>query len=85
MKDARSRAERLAKSQGKKLGEPYSISEFMTRGEERYMLVVSRRIRGQSSAEIAALSASGYGGIREPFEPGIMVANAQVFVVFLLR
>lgn len=83
MKDAHQRAIRLAETQGRKLGEVYSISEFMTRGEERYMLSVSRHVAGRTSSEILTdvmLSAPS-----EPFEPGVMVAKAQVFVVYLLK
>ena len=84
MQDARHRAERLAKSQNKKLGGVHSISEFMTRGEERYMLHVTRRVVGKSSSVIHA-DISMPSKPREPFEPGVMVAKAQVFVVYLLK
>lgn len=84
LKDAKQRATRLAAAQGKKLGDAYSISEFMTRGEERYMLQVTRDVSGKSSnivhADLAMPSSP-----REPFEPGVMVAKAQVFVVYLLK
>ena len=53
--DAKARAERLAKSQSKRLGDPYSISEFMTRGGERYTLFVCRRVDGQSTQAVANL------------------------------
>jgi uncharacterized protein YggE len=82
--DAKARAERLAKSQGKRLGDPYSISEFMTRGEERFTLFVNRRVEGQSTQAVANLALASSGGY-EPFEPGLMVARAQVYVVYLLK
>lgn len=82
MKDARARAERLAQSQGKKLGEPYSISEFNTRLGERYMLHPARGIEGKSSSKVAGMVAEPSP---EPFEPGVMVARAQVYVVYLLK
>lgn len=81
MADARSRAERLAKAEGKALGEPFSISEFNTRENERYTLQVSRAIVGKSATEAFAASAK----VAEPFEPGVMKAKAQVYVVYLLK
>lgn len=83
--DARKRAEILAKSAGRKLGDPHSISEFMTRGEERYMLQVSRAIVGKSS-DVMMQEVAVSGSYRsEPFEPGVMVAKAEVYVVYLLQ
>jgi uncharacterized protein YggE len=79
--DARARAERLAKAEGKELGEPFSISEFNTRENERYTLQVSRAIVGKSASE-ARMSADK---MMEPFEPGVMKAKAQVYVVYLLK
>mgnify|MGYP000046205208 CR=1 FL=1 len=84
MNDAKTRASRLAKTQGKKLGEPYSISEFMTRGEERYMLQISRRVEGQGSANVSALAFDMPSQPSEPFSIGTMVARAEVYVVYLL-
>jgi uncharacterized protein len=83
LEDARSRGERIASALGRELGAAYSVSEFMTRGEERYALHVSRRVEGQLTAEIQAsmVSAPGNG----PFEPGVMAAKAQVYVVYLLK
>jgi len=79
--DARSRAERLAKAEGKELGEPFSISEFNTRENERYTLQVSRAIVGKSAADAFGKTV----GMPEPFEPGVMKAKAQVYVVYLLK
>ena len=79
--DARSRAERLAKAEGKELGEPFSISEFNTRENERYTLQVSRAIVGKSASE----SRMQADKMMEPFEPGVMKAKAQVYVVYLLK
>ncbi|HEY7886380.1 MAG TPA: SIMPL domain-containing protein [Cellvibrionaceae bacterium] len=82
MDDARTRAERLATAQGKRLGEVYSISEFMTRGDERYTLQVSRQLMGDAvdaGVQADSMRAS------EPFEPGVIKATAQIYVVYLLR
>lgn len=79
--DAKSRAERIALAQGMKLGEPFSISEIPTRGEERYTLYPSRRIEGKSGQVRGKLAFSS----GESFEPGKMVARAQVFAVYLLK
>lgn len=84
MNDAKTRASRLAKTQDKKLGEPYSISEFMTRGEERYMLQISRRVEGQSTANVGAASFAVSSPPYESFSIGTMVARAEVYVVYLL-
>ena len=84
MNDAKTRASRLAKTQGKKLGEPYSISEFMTRGEERYMLQISRRVEGQSVANFGGASVDAPSQPSEPFSIGTMVARAEVYVVYFL-
>jgi len=84
MADARARAERLASSQGKTLTGVWSISEFNTRGQERWQLVPSRQLLGQSAAakgDVMAMRA----GVEEPFEPGVMKLSAQVFVVYLLQ
>jgi uncharacterized protein len=83
MKDARERAERLAKSQGKSVGEPWSISEFNIRGEEVWRLVPARNLMGKSSGVLAEVSAREYQG--EPFEAGKMKITAQLYVVYLLK
>jgi len=80
MADAKARAERLAKSQGKALGEPYSISEFNTRGNERWELNANRTLMGS-----AAKSAMLMRDSAEPFELGVMKLTAQVYVVYLLK
>lgn len=85
MADAKVRAERLAKSQGKELGEPFSISEFNTRAEETYNLRVSRAIVGDSASDAAPQSRLSKMESGEPFEPGVMKARAQVYVVYLLK
>ena len=82
--NAKARAERLAESQGKRLGEIYSISEFDTRRDESYRLYPSRRIVGQSSRALADAQYVSSAAI-EPFEPGMMVATATVYVVYLIR
>lgn len=86
--DAQQRATVLAKHQNKKLGKVYSISEFNTRGQERYQLNVSRGISGQlSSGGITSRSigvARASDNDSEPFEPGTIKATAQVYVVYLL-
>lgn len=84
MADAKARAERLAKSQGKTLGEPYSISEFNNRGNERWELNPNRELMG-SSGSMKADVMSLQRGSSEPFEPGVMKLTAQVYVVYLLK
>ncbi len=82
MNDARARAERLAKTQGKQVGDPWSISEFNNRGNERWELNPNRQLMGSSGAmkmEMRVADAS------EPFEPGVMKITAQVYVVYLLK
>lgn len=81
MKDARARAERLVKSQGREVGDPWSISEFNNRGNERWELTPNRQLMGQSSAKLEMRMADS----SEPFEPGVMKINAQVYVVYLLK
>lgn len=84
MKDARDRAERLAKSQGKSVGEPWSISEFNNRGDEVWKLVPNRQLmEGASSKTAMRLDAQANSG--EPFEPGKMKITAQLYVVYLLK
>lgn len=85
MADAKARAERLAKSQGKELGEPFSISEFNTRAQETYSLQVSRAIVGNSASDAAPQVRLAKMEASEPFEPGVMKAKAQVYVVYLLK
>ena len=85
MDDAKARAERLAKSQGKELGEPFSISEFNTRAEETYTLRVGRAIVGDSASDAAPQVRLSKMEASEPFEPGVMKAKAQVYVVYLLK
>lgn len=85
MNDARQRATRIAETQSKKLGEVYSISEFMTREDERYFLQVSRTVTGQASDEILMDTQYRRLPAKEIFVPGKMIANAQIYVVFLLE
>lgn len=85
MADAKARAERLAASQGKTLGEPFSISEFNTRAEETYSLRVNRAIVGDSAADASPQVRLSKMESGEPFEPGVMKAKAQVYVVYLLK
>lgn len=82
MNDAKARANRLAKSQGKTAGEPWSISEFNNRGNERWELTPNRQLMGSSAKEMGVMRASDSS---EPFEPGVMKISAQVYVVYLLK
>lgn len=82
--DAQARANRLAKAQGKAVGEPWSISEFNTRGDERWQLVPNRELMG-SSASMKGDIMSLQRIANEPFEPGVMKLSAQVYVVYLLK
>lgn len=84
MEDAKARANRLAKSQGKAVGEPWSISEFNDREQERWKLIPNRQLRG-SSGKLAEVSAMRMADSSEPFEPGIMRISAQIYVVYLLK
>lgn len=84
MSDARARAERLVKAQGKSIGDPWSISEFNNRGNERWELKPARNLMGNSSREMAGM-AMKVSDSAEPFEPGVMKISAQVYVVYLLK
>ncbi len=84
MSDARERAERLAKSQGKSLAGVWSISEFNTRGNERWELKPNRQLMGKSGAATEVMMARR-ADASEPFEPGMMKLSAQVYVVYLLQ
>lgn len=83
LENAQQRAKRLAEAQGRALGRAFSISEFMTRDDNRYSLQVSRGVVGESSAGMAKDAVARASS--EPFEPGTMKARAQVFVVYLLK
>lgn len=84
MSDAQARAGRLAKSQGKAVGDPWSISEFNNRGNERWELLPNRQLMG-NSASMKADAMSLQRMASEPFEPGVMKITAQVYVVYLLK
>lgn len=83
MKNARERAERLAKSQGKSVGEPWSISEFNIRGDEVWKLIPNRQLMGSSSNK--AMMRAEMADTSEPFEAGKMKITAQLYVVYLLK
>lgn len=83
MTDAKNRAEQLAKTQGKLLGEPWSISEFNTRGNDRWELHASRQLMGASAKNTAEMRVAMDAS--EPFEPGVLKLTAQVYVVYLLK
>ena len=82
MADAKTRANRLAKSQGKSAGEPWSISEFNNRDDERWELKPNRELMGSSAKTAGVMRMSDSA---EPFEPGVMKITAQVYVVYLLK
>jgi len=84
MDDAKARAGRLAKSQGKAVGDPWSISEFNNRGNERWELTPNRQLMG-SAAKEASVSVARMADSSEPFAPGVMKISAQVYVVYLLK
>ncbi len=84
MVDAKARAARLAKSQGRDIGDPWSISEFNNRGNERWELRPARNLMGSSARESGAM-AMKMADSAEPFEPGVMKVTAQVYVVYLLK
>ncbi len=81
--DARARAEKLLASQGKKLGDVYSISEFELRREESYKLVPNSAVYGESSPMLAMSRADMKH--QEPFEPGVIRAKAKIYVVYLIK
>src|SRR5690606_5711872 len=82
--DARSRAAAMVESQGKKLGDVHSISEFELRREETYFLVPNRQVFGEA-AQGFAVSADMRMKSSEPFEPGVIRAKAKVYVVYLIK
>lgn len=81
MSDARARAARLAETQGRSLGEAWSISEFNTRGNARWELLPARSMKGESANGMVRMAADA----SEPFEPGVMKVTAQTYVVYLLK
>jgi hypothetical protein len=81
--DARARAARLAEAANMKLGPVHSISEFELRQEESWKLNPSRDIGpALGSPTVAAYSRAMSAG--EPFEPGLLIASAKIYVVYLL-
>ncbi len=82
MNDARARAERLAKTQGKAVGDAWSISEFNNRGNERWELNPSQQLMASPTAMKMEMRAADSS---EPFEPGVMKISSQVYVVYLLK
>ena len=86
LEGATERAKSIAKLQGVELGDIHSVSEFNLRQPEKYQLVVTRKIKGQSSSVVNEMSATESSQrAADPFEPGVMKATAQVFVVFLIE
>lgn len=85
IEDARKRAEAMAESLGKDLGEAHSISEFDLRRDERNQLFTVRGIKSQPSSGAPELAFARSAAGEEPFVPGLIVARAQVYVVFLIR
>lgn len=83
LEDARARAANLLSSQGKKLGDIYSVSEFDLRREETYFLTPNREMYG-NAAEVS-MSADRQMKSGEPFEPGVIRAKAKVYVVYLIK
>jgi uncharacterized protein YggE len=84
LEDARARAAALVESQGRKLGDVYSIYEFELRREESYLLVPNREVFGESAPGVA-MSADMRMKAAEPFEPGVIRAKAKVYVVYLIK
>lgn len=92
MDDASKRAKMLAQSQGKDIKGVHSISEFNLRLIERQYLNVSREITGSFSsvgvrqdADGMMAESVGRASGKSVFEPGTMVARAQVFVVYTIK
>lgn len=82
VEDARERAQSMAKAVGRKLGPTWSVSEFDLRRDERNQLFTVRGRQTKTSRESTPMQADIQG---EPFEPGLIVAEAQVYIVFLLK
>ncbi|HTR00328.1 MAG TPA: SIMPL domain-containing protein [Candidatus Acidoferrum sp.] len=82
--DAKTRAENLAKSQGRKLGDVWSISEFNTRYSELTDLVPSAAAVQSNGRTLDEVTITG-SRIREPFQPGHITGSATVYVVYLLK
>ncbi len=84
MANAKVRAMRLAQSQGREVGEPWSISEFNNRASERWELHAARGLSKNTTHE-AGMTEMKMADSTEPFEPGVIQITAQVFVVYLLK
>ena len=82
MKDAVHRAEAIAQTAGKRVGDVYSISEFDLRRDERYFLFPNRRISQLVEVKRSSLYETAFE--EEPFEPGLIEAAVEIYVVFYL-
>lgn len=83
LKDARQKAEDMAASQGKKIKDVYSISEFKTRPEEQYRLKPAQVI-GKDLLQGDTISFDAPPP-PPPFEISAMKASAIVYVVYTLK
>jgi uncharacterized protein YggE len=85
LKEARQKAEDMAATQGKKIKDVYSISEFKTRSEDQYNLTPTQSIEGAlSNISYDAVSVSG-SRRQAVFEISAMKASAVVYVVYTLK
>jgi hypothetical protein len=81
MQNARQRAESLAATLSKGIGDVYSISEFQTRTDIPFTPVAGKMFASGVHREVVAMDARQ----AEPFEPGEIKVEATVYVVFLLK
>jgi uncharacterized protein YggE len=84
--DARTRAERLAESAGRRLGPVYSITEFHLRDDYWRLNTGRMTVAGASESIVHKRSVSGLAmASDDPFTPGLLHARATVYVVFELK
>lgn len=82
VEDARKRARALANAAGKGLGAAWSVSQFDMRTYERHQVFAVSGLRDKGNV----MQEGGFAArASEPFEPGMITASAQVYVVFLLK
>lgn len=79
VEDARKRAVAIAKAAGKQLGSAWSVSEFDLRANNRHQNFAVSGMLAKADMPMQE------GRTSEPFEPGMITASAQVFVVFLMK
>jgi uncharacterized protein YggE len=81
--DARQRAKAMAQAVGRSLGGAYSVSEFDLRRDERQQVFRAGAMRGRAASP--QIEQEVFSDASEPFEPGLIIAGAKAYVVFLLK